>query len=185
MSSYFRNFPPISYDITGNLVPKEIIAKNIFAKFSFSQKVLDNTLIYYKYTVGDNERADVISYNYYGDVKYTWLIYVVNGIVDPISEWPKSNSQFNKYLVRKYGSELASKNIVNTYQKIYRDDDGVEIKRLNVDYDTYITTSSNDRSTETVYDWELAKNEKFREIDLLEDVYIQEVFREFQNLSDF
>jgi len=185
MSSYFANFPQISYDIEGNLNAKELIAKNIFAKFSLSDKVLDNTMIYYKYDVGDGERADIISYNYYGDVKYTWLIYVVNNIVDPIAEWPKSHSQFSKMLDRKYGSELAAKNLVHGYKKIFRDVDGNETNRLNVDYDTYLATTATDRLIETVYDYEVNKNEKYRSIDLLEDVYVADVFREFKNLADF
>jgi hypothetical protein len=185
MSSYFSHFPSISYDIEGNLNAKEIIATNIFAKFSLSDKIMDNTLIYYKYDVGDNERADIISYNYYGDVKYTWLIYVVNNIVDPIAEWPKSHSQFLKLLDRKYGSELAAKSLVHCYKKIFRDVNGKETNRLKVDYDTYLATNANDRLRETVYDYEVNKNEKFRSIDLLEDVYVSAVFNEFKNLSDF
>ena len=101
MSNYFTFMPTLSYDIEGKLAPKELIAKNIFMKMNFSDEVLDQTLIYYKYSVGDNERADVISYNYYGHVKYTWLIYLVNNIITVVnSEYaavfrkiPKSNAK--------------------------------------------------------------------------------------------
>jgi len=184
MSNYFTFMPTLSYDIEGKLAPKELIAKNIFMKMNFSDEVLDQTLIYYKYSVGDNERADVISYNYYGHVKYTWLIYLVNNIIDPIAQWPKSNKAFTKYLKRKYGSVSVAKDEIHHYEKIVRNSKGVQTGIVEIDFDTYqVTAPDIDKKIITTYDWEYNENETFREIDLLEDVYVQDVYNEFKTVT--
>ena len=74
MSNYFTFMPTLSYDIEGKLAPKELIAKNIFMKLNFSTEVLDQTMIYYQYSVGDNERADVIAYNYYRCLNFVNIV---------------------------------------------------------------------------------------------------------------
>ena len=48
-----------------------------------------------------------------------------------------------------------------------------------VDYDTYTELDAADKRIISNYDYEITKNEQNREINLIEDIYIQDIFREF------
>lgn len=64
----------------------------------------DNLVLYYPYTIAEGERADVIAHNYYGDANYAWLVYLANGMNDPVSDWPMTEDQMKRYIDLTYGS---------------------------------------------------------------------------------
>jgi len=96
MYTFFSNFPSITYN--------DSLAVNIIAKVKFNDVVKRIAAVYYPYTILDGERPDMIASNYYGDSRYSWLIYLANDIVDPYYEWPLTGTEFNEYIVKKYGS---------------------------------------------------------------------------------
>ena len=73
MLYYFDSFPLTTYN--------GITSIDITRRVSIPINVQQNQSIYYPYTVSDNETADTIAYDYYGDVNYVWLIYLINNII--------------------------------------------------------------------------------------------------------
>lgn len=97
MARYFENFPTITYE--GQLV-RDITRRNQFTKL-----VSTNPLLYLPYTVKEGQRPEDIANFYYGSTDYTWLVYISNNIIDPYHQWPMSETDFNAYLIEKYGDQ--------------------------------------------------------------------------------
>ena len=99
MTQFFKKFPVINY---GN-VP----ALNLLSRVNMSKLALTNKQAFYDYVIENNERLDSVSYNYYNDSDYFWLISLTNRIVDPYYDVPLSDEDLNKFIANKYG-DIAS-----------------------------------------------------------------------------
>jgi len=97
MTKYFEQFPIINYE--GRNV------RDITRRTNFTKEVSNNPLLYLPYTVKEGERPEDIAEFYYGSTDYTWIVYFSNRIMDPYHEWPKSEADFNNYLIDKYGEQ--------------------------------------------------------------------------------
>ena len=104
MSEFFQHYPQINYDISGLKPIKTKKAINIMIRSKIKSMVLDNIVAYFPYTIPEAERPDVTAYKEYGDVKYTWLIFLINDIHDPIYQWPLNAREFGAYIKNKYGT---------------------------------------------------------------------------------
>lgn len=100
-------------------------AVNIIAKVQFDASVLKRAVGFYPYTIINDQRADTIAEQYYGDPSYDWLIYLSNNIMDPLNEWPKSENEFNDFLALKYGSIANTQQQTAYYQVSYDFDERV------------------------------------------------------------
>ena len=112
MSEYFSNFPKILYDIDGtnSTAPEFSTAINLLIRNKLREVVKGDISIYYPYVIPEEvRRPDVLSQNVYGDVSFTWTIFLVNNILDPLWQWPMDTRVFESYLTRKYGSVGAAK----------------------------------------------------------------------------
>lgn len=104
--NYFKHLPTILY--AGQQ------GKNLLARAQLSENTKKQATLYYPYTIDENTgtRAELLSYYYYEDPGYDWLIYFANEVVDPYYDLGLSSSDFNKYIVKKYGSiQLAQSKI--------------------------------------------------------------------------
>ena len=122
MSEYFSNFPKILYDIDGtnSTAPEFSTAVNLLIRNKLREVVKGDISIYYPYVIPEEvRRPDVLSQNVYGDVSFTWTIFLVNNILDPLWQWPMDSRVFESYLTRKYGSVGASKITVHHYEYIH------------------------------------------------------------------
>ena len=113
MYNLFNKFPIIAYNGQA--------AINLISKVAFNNAARKAAAVYYPYTIIEGERPDVIAANYYEDARYSWLIYMVNDIVDPHHDWPMTEEQFRSFIIKKYGSiDKASESIafwrVNWYE---------------------------------------------------------------------
>lgn len=68
-------------------------------------KVIKDLTNFTPYYVKENETPEIISYNYFGSVKYHWCIMLVNNIISLYDDWPKSTSTLNNYLIEKYKNQ--------------------------------------------------------------------------------
>lgn len=115
MYNLFTKFPIISYN--GQL------AVNLIPKIKFTEAAKKTGAVYYPYTIEEGERPDIIAANYYDDARYSWLIYMVNDIMDPYYDWPLDDAQFNEFIVKKYDSvETAKETIVFWRVNWYEDE---------------------------------------------------------------
>ena len=104
---FFKHIPNIPYDFKsdGNIT----IAKDLFRKVSTWSHLKDNISGYSYYRVTEGERADVVSARLYGDSTLYWTFFLVNENLSSLSDWPKSQSLFNRFIDRKYsGTSLVA-----------------------------------------------------------------------------
>ena len=109
MSSYFSFFPSLLYSNTA--------VTNVIAKVKFDESVSKRLATFYTYTIQEGERPDQIAHNYYQDSSYDWIIYLSNGIVDPLHEWPKDIATMNDFIASKYGS-VANAQLQTAYYRV-------------------------------------------------------------------
>ena len=111
MGRYFNRFPLVDYDGTP--------AKNILARVDFTDETKKDIYVNFDYVLQEGTtRPDILSFNYYNSSQYDWLIYMANEVVDPYHDYYKSQEDFKKYIVGKYGSaEIARARIL-----FYRND---------------------------------------------------------------
>ena len=189
MSEYFSNFNTMFYNMDKSKPIRSTRCVNITNRVDFSNKILRNVLAYYPYKIKENETAESISYDYYGSVIYTWLIYLVNGINDPLFEWPKFGKAFRNDIISKYTSIDNAQNTIHHYEQILRDEipataDTPKIleKTVVIDKTTFDSLTSSEKKSISNFDFEVIEREKKRNIFLIEDVYADQVLSEFRKV---
>ena len=84
-------------------------------------QIKDDITIYYPYVIPEEvKRPDILSYQIYGDVKFTWTIFLLIKYLIRIA-MPMDTRTFENYLIGKYGSVEESKLKVEYYEKIWRE----------------------------------------------------------------
>lgn len=96
-NNYFDQFPVIKYN--------NVSVKDLSRRVRFIELARSNPYVFLPYTVKDNEKPEDIAYYYYGSTDYTWLVYLANNIIDPYSDWPLTNDNFNNFLINKYAAQ--------------------------------------------------------------------------------
>tara|TARA_Y100000593_G_scaffold83448_1_gene157256 strand:+ start:8819 stop:9403 length:585 start_codon:yes stop_codon:yes gene_type:complete len=192
MSEYFSNFPKILYDIDGtnSTAPEFSTAINLLIRNKLREVVKGDISIYYPYVIPEEiRRPDVLSQNVYGDVSFTWTIFLVNNILDPLWQWPMDSRVFESYITRKYGSVGAAKTTVHHYEYTWHErveatgtSDPIPAQKLEVDYDTYLGVNEDFREVIYNFEYEETKNEANREISLIQPFYISQVIDEARGL---
>jgi Base plate wedge protein 53 len=103
---YFDKFSVINYN--------NYQCTNILSRAKILDKVVASPYVYYPYQVKSGERPDKISYTYYGDQYYSWLVYLANNILDPYYGWILDNATFQQFIIAKYLTTIiANRQIVN------------------------------------------------------------------------
>ena len=108
MTKFFNKFPKITYE--NNL------AINLLARVTMSKLALNSKQAYYDYTIVEGTRPDNLSYNYYDNSDYVWLIGLANQIVDPYYDFPISTENLNILITKKYGSIANAQNIIKFFR---------------------------------------------------------------------
>ena len=192
MSEYFSNFPRIRYDIygTNTTAPEYSTAVNILIRNKLREVVKGDISIYYPFVIPEDvRRPDVLSQQVYGDVSFTWTIFLVNNILDPLWQWPMDSRVFESYIKRKYGTIGESKNTVHHYEYTWHErveatgtSDPIPAQKVEVDYDTYLTINEDFRKIVYSFEYEETLNEANREISLIQPTYISQVIDEARGL---
>ena len=182
MANYFRSIPSISYDIWGTEPKNYQSVTNIMKRVKFKPEVLEDISEYYPYIVLDGERPDIISYNQYETVAFSYLILLINDIQDPIFDWPLSTQQFEQYILNKHGSVNSAMMTTKYYYQIIRAEvartgtsERVPEVKFIVDETTYNALDITLRKTQTIYDWEDELNNDKKEIRLISPNFIHDI----------
>ena len=185
MSEFFQHYPQISYDITGIKPIKTKTVINIMVKAKIKNIIQNDIVNYFSYTIPESERPDITAFKVYGDVKFTWLIFLINNIHDPIFEWPLNSREFGAYVKNKYGSLNTAKNTIHHYEKIVRvrteatgTTEAIPEARIEVDVTTYNTLDESVRDIIYCYYWEIKRNDGKREIKLIDRRYVADILSE-------
>ena len=185
MSEFFQHYPQINYDISGLKPTKTKSAINIMIRSKIKSMVLDNIVAYFPYTIPEAERPDVTAYKQYGDVKYTWLIFLINDIQDPIFGWPLNIREFGAYIKNKYGTLSYAQSTVHHYERTIRErveatgtSEPFSKATIEVDLTTYNTLAVGSRRIVYYYDWEVERNEDKRNIKLIDKNFVSDILAE-------
>ena len=182
MSNYFKNIPNVLYDINGTEPNQFRAVTNIMSRVRFKPSVIENITDYYPYKVLEGERPDIVSYKKYGTVAYSYLILLINDIVDPLFDWPLPSRQFENYIIEQYGSVATAQSTNKYYYQIVRAEvaktgisERVPEYKIIVDQTTYNSLDASVRSAQNVYDWETEQNDNKREIKIINPDFIQDI----------
>ena len=182
MSNYFKNIPNVLYDINGTEPNQFRAVTNIMSRVRFKPSVIENIIDYYPYKVLEGERPDIVSYKKYGTVAYSYLILLINDIVDPLFDWPLPSRQFENYIIEQYGSVANAQSTNKYYYQIVRAEvartgvsERVPEYKIIVDQTTYNSLDASVRSAQNVYDWETEQNDNKREIKIINPDFIQDI----------
>ena len=182
--SSFNYFPKIKYN--------NLTSVNLLSKVSLIREYNKVYSRFYTYSVKDGERPDMIAYKEYDDASLDWVIYLVNEIVDPYSDWVMDYNNFIIYLEDKYGvnaqklkSVLIDSSIHHYYYKGLASDTQEIISSYNytMNKETYDRLGSpTGWVAKSIFDYENELNESKRNIKLLRSNYINEFKTQFKDL---
>lgn len=199
MSKYFSKFPKLIYTRQG----VSNLATDILTRIDTIKGVLDNTSLFYKYSIQEGDTPEMIASKYYGDTELHWIVLIFNNVIDPFYDWPMHYQQFIQYLTNKYGSPATAQITNHHYEKIVVSVDGytgkVTTDTYQIDLASYnllpaeptvvskvldnqtitITTS---RRAVSCYDYELELNESKRVIKLIKNSLVADVKNQFEIL---
>ena len=185
MSEFFQHYPQISYDISGTKPAKVKTIINLMEKAKLKMMVKDDIVSYFPYSIMEGERPDHVSKKVYGNVKYTWLIFLINDITDPIYDWPLGTREFGAYVKNKYGSLATAKSSIHQYEQILRTrveatgtTEAIPEARIIIDETTYDTLGVGSRNIKYCYDWEVDRNEAKRDIKLISRNFVSDILTE-------
>ena len=115
---YFSYFPNLQYaqniDRNGKVDYLEI--KDYFHLLTPRDDIYREETLYEKYDVRNGERPDQISYKFYGDEQFYWIILQINGITDYYNEWPLSQFELEAFINKKYGA--SGTGLVHHYETV-------------------------------------------------------------------
>lgn len=171
MIPYFSNHPMIEYN--GNVM------RNIMLSCRVTKDILDKTAVYYPYTLKDGDRPTSVAFDYYGSVDYVWLVLFSNDIVDPITDWFKSQTEFDAYIEKIYGSLPAAMSTIHHYE-LTSDSTYPIITPTTYQYMSHEDPVRAQLVAVDTYTWETRNNEAKRTIKLISKSYAAKIALELE-----
>jgi hypothetical protein len=104
---YFRQVPNFDYINRNNddhSISNYVQVKNLFKRGKLRPDIFGNLNFFTKYKIIGDERPDNVAYKIYGDETLDWVILIANNILNIQTEWPLSQTSFDKLVLDKYGS---------------------------------------------------------------------------------
>lgn len=101
---YFENFPVLYYTVDDNRTGQ--IVQDIFRRVAISEELVNTTVLYELYEVQDGDTPEILADRFYDDPGLFWVILITNNILDPRFGWPMDQYRLEKYVERKYPSNL-------------------------------------------------------------------------------
>ena len=155
---------------------------NITQRAKIAERLRQHTTTMHDYVIGDHERPDTVAQNVYGSVKYTWIVLLMNNIVS-LYDWPMTNSEFELYLIGKYGSLTNSQNqgtrtdAAWSAAKFYYTTEGDR-----VDATTYAGLGTRQGITNTPYTQEVDDNDAKRTIKVVRRQFLPSILNTLKTL---
>jgi hypothetical protein len=103
MAKYFNYFPKTVYSMDDKSNKLDSIT-NIIARFSFEEKLKENSSAFYKYDIKDSDTPEIIARKFYDNSERHWIVLLFNNIIDPQWDWPLNDRLFNDYVDSKYST---------------------------------------------------------------------------------
>jgi len=90
--SYFSKFPQIKYNNADVLdLTRRVKLANATRAFN-----------YRPYVIGEGNRPEDVAFEFYGDPEAAWLVLFSSEIIDPYTNWPKSQNNLDSFVRKEY-----------------------------------------------------------------------------------
>jgi hypothetical protein len=200
MSNYFSYIPDLEYvsRLPDSKIGDYIRVKNLFRKGKLREDIFQNLAFFEKYKIVGNDRPDNVAFEVYGDSKLDWVVLMSNNILNIQTEWPLPQTDFDRFVLDKYGDYNTLYNGVHHYEtEEVENSQGVVIvpKGLQVDssysisfYD-YLTgeqvTTGNLATPITNYEYEEKVENDKRNIFLLKSTYLGVIINDMPEIMEY
>lgn len=157
MGNYrFNGVPEVQYD--DNIITD--ISKNLTVEWT------TGNIYFVNYSIKEGDTPENIAYRLWNDSSLSWIICIINNIIDPFFDWPLRSDELLGYVKNKYGE-------ANVYATHHYEKDGFVVN-YNPD-DPSLKKITN-------FYYESMRNEKKRQIFLPTEEFIQEFLTKWSEL---
>ena len=200
MSNYFRLVPELEYvsRLPGAKIGDYIKVKNLFKKGEIRKDIFQNLAFFEKYKIVGDYRPDNVAFEVYEDSKLDWIVLLSNNVLNIQSEWPLPQTDFDRFVLDKYGDYNTLYNGIHHYEtEEVKNSQGVTIvpAGLQVDssysvsyYDFFIEqqiTTGNISIPVTNYEYEEKVENDKRNIFLLKKDYVGIILNDMEGIMEY
>ena len=176
--TYFSKFPLMIYDVKGD--NKYKLLPDILRRVKIRAGIKAGQMIFDKYDVKENEKPEDIAFKWFGDAQLHWVILMTNNVTDRYYQWPMNQPQFAEFLTDKYGA--GNEDSAHHYE--VTQDSGRTSGQGPDDYShkVEVNSATDNATTITNREYEERKQDKLRQIRLLDKRYLGDFLSEFELL---
>ena len=200
MSSYFQRVPDFNYvsRLPDSKIGDYIRVKNLFKKGKLREDIFQNVAFFEKYKIVGDDRPDNVAFEVYDDSSLDWVILLSNNILNIQSEWPLPQTDFDRFVLDKYGDYNTLYNGIHHYETIeIKNTQGVTIVPAGLQVDSSYSVSYYDFFTDlqvttgnlatpiTNYEYEEKIDNDKRNIFILKSRYLNIVFDDMEEIMAY
>ena len=200
MSSYFQRVPDFNYvsRLPDSKIGDYIRVKNLFKKGKLREDIFQNLAFFEKYKIIGDARPDNVAFEVYDDSSLDWLILLSNNVLNVQSEWPLPQTDFDRFVLDKYGDYNTLYNGIHHYETIeIKNTQGVTIVPAGLQVDSSYSVSYYDFFTDlqvttgnlatpiTNYEYEEKVDNDKRNIFILKSRYLNIVFDDMEEIMQY
>ena len=199
MSNYFRNVPDFDYvsRLPGAKISDYNKVKNFFKRGFIREDIFQELSFFTKYKIQGDDRPDNVAWNFYQESGLDWLVLTCNNIINIQTEWPLSQTDFDRFLLDKYET-YEKLNEIHHYETIeIKTTRGTVIVKEGLQVDSNFTVTYYDDITEkqvtptklttsvTNYVYEQKIEDKKRNIFLLKPKYLNIIYDDMDEMMSY
>jgi hypothetical protein len=200
MSSYFQRVPDFNYvsRLPDSKIGDYVRVKNLFKKGKIREDIFQNVAFFEKYKIVGDDRPDNVAFEVYDDSSLDWVILLSNNILNIQSEWPLPQTDFDRFVLDKYGDYNTLYNGIHHYETIeVKNTQGVTIVPAGLQVDSSYSVSYYDFFTDlqvttgnlatpiTNYEYEEKVENDKRNIYILKPRYLNIVFDDMEEIMQY
>jgi hypothetical protein len=200
MSSYFQRVPDLNYvsRLPNAKIGDYVRVKNLFKKGKLREDIFQNVAFFEKYKILGDDRPDNVAFEVYDDASLDWIVLLSNNILNVQTEWPLPQTDFDRFVLDKYGDYDTLYNGIHHYEtEEVKNSQGVTIVPAGLQVDSSYSVSYYDFFTDqqittgnisipvTNYEYEEEVENNKRNIFLLKPRYLNIVFDDMDDIMQY
>ena len=200
MSSYFQRVPDFNYvsRLPDSKIGDYIRVKNLFKKGKLREDIFQNLAFFEKYKIVGDDRPDNVAFEVYKDSSLDWIVLLSNNVLNVQSEWPLPQTDFDRFVLDKYGDYDTLYNGIHHYETTeVKNTQGVTIIPAGLQVDSSYSVSYYDFFTDlqvttgnlaipvTNYEYEEKVENDKRNIFILKPRYLNIVFDDMEEIMQY
>jgi hypothetical protein len=154
MSNYFKQVPDFEYvsRLPDAKISDYIQVKNLFKKGKLREDIFQSVAVFEKYQIRGDDRPDNVAFDFYQDSNLDWLVLACNNVINIQSEWPLRQTDFDRYMLEKYGDYDTLFNGAHHYETTeIKDGNGIVVMPAGLRTDSTFAFSYTDSRSDTLF----------------------------------